>query len=143
MIRTGRVVAEQNGQLEICFERPEACAKCGACGGGKHFSQVKIPGSAPVGSYVDVDMPEGQVLKASAVAYVVPLLLLLAGIALGMLLFTNEALWALTGFLFMGVAGMVLRKADQKMKQKKEWQPKIVAIHEEGENKNGTEADEG
>ena len=84
MIRTGRVVAEKDGQIEVCFERPEACAKCGACGGGKHISQVKIPGSAPVGSMVAVDMPEGQVLKASAVAYVIPLLLLLAGIALGM-----------------------------------------------------------
>ena len=142
MIRTGRVVAEKDGQIEICFERPEACAKCGACAGGKHFSQVKIPGSAPVGSMVAVDMPEGQVLKASAVAYVIPLLLLLAGIALGMLLFTNEGLWALMGLLFMGVAGIVLKKMDRGLKQKKEWQPQIVAIYEEGENKNGTEADE-
>jgi len=143
MIRTGRVVAEKDGQLEICFERPEACAKCGACSGGKHFSQVKVPGSAPVGSYVDVDMPEGQVLKASAVAYVVPLLLLLGGIALGMLLFTNEALWALTGLVCMGCASIVLRKVDRGVKNKKEWQPQIVAVHEEGENNNGNEADEG
>ena len=142
MIRTGRVVAEKDGQIEVCFERPEACAKCGACGGGKHISQVKIPGSAPVGSMVAVDMPEGQVLKASAVAYVIPLLLLLAGIALGMLLFTNEGMWALMGLVFMGVAGIVLKKMDRGLKQKKEWQPEIVAVYEEGANKNGTEADE-
>ena len=77
MLRSGKVVAAENGVLEVCFERPEACAHCGQCGGQKEETFVKIPGSAPVGRWIDVDMPEGQVLKASMLAYVMPLLMLL------------------------------------------------------------------
>ena len=29
MLRSGKVVAAENGVLEVCFERPEACAHCG------------------------------------------------------------------------------------------------------------------
>jgi sigma-E factor negative regulatory protein RseC len=41
---------------------------------------VTIPGDAPVGRWIDVDMPEGQVLKASALAYVLPLVLMVAAL---------------------------------------------------------------
>ena len=76
MLRTGRVVSARDGELEVCFERPEACAHCGACAGQPHESLVRIPGDAPVGRWIDVDMPEGQVLKASLLAYVIPLVML-------------------------------------------------------------------
>ena len=54
MLRSGKVVAAENGVLEVCFERPEACAHCGQCGGQKEETFVKIPGSAPVGRWIDV-----------------------------------------------------------------------------------------
>ena len=31
MLRSGKVVAAENGVLEVCFERPEACAHCESC----------------------------------------------------------------------------------------------------------------
>ena len=49
MQKTGRVISSEKGQVEVCFERPEACARCGACAGQKHHTLVKIPGDAPVG----------------------------------------------------------------------------------------------
>ena len=109
MLRSGKVVAGENGVLEVCFERPEACAHCGACGGQKEETLVKIPGNVPVGRWIDVNMPEGQVLKASVLAYVMPLLMLLGGLALGSALFKNEALCALTGIVCMGLSWLILR----------------------------------
>ena len=109
MLRSGKVVAAENGVLEVCFERPEACAHCGQCGGQKEETFVKIPGSAPVGRWIDVDMPEGQVLKASMLAYVMPLLMLLGGLALGSVLFEKEIFWALTGVVCMGISWVILR----------------------------------
>ncbi len=133
MLRSGKVVAAENGVLEVCFERPEACAHCGACAGQKEETLVKIPGSAPVGRWIDVDMPEGQVLKASMLAYVMPLLLLLGGIALGSVLFQQEVLWAVTGIVFMGVSWLALRLIEKHMKKRDVWQPKVVNVYEEGD----------
>ena len=132
MLRTGKVVAAIGGELEVCFERPEACAHCGACSGQKEKTLVKLPGSVPVGRWIEVDMPETQVLKASVLAYVLPLVMLLGGLALGSLLFSQEALWAVTGILCMGLAWLILRLIEKKMRRRNIWQPKVVAIHEEG-----------
>ena len=131
MVRTGRVVSAKNGVMEVCFARPEACAHCGQCAGQKEETLVTIPGDAPVGRWIDVDMPEGQVLKASLLAYVLPLLMLLGGLALGSVLFEKEALWALTGIAFMGGAWLILRLLEKKMRARAVWQPKIIRVHEE------------
>ena len=132
MLRTGKVVAAENGELEVCFERPEACAHCGACGGQKTETLVKIPGSVPVGRWIDVDMPEGQVLKASLLAYVIPLVMLLGGLALGSVLFEQEVWWAVTGIVCMCLSWLVLRLIDKNMRNRDKWQPKIVRVHDEG-----------
>ena len=68
MLRTGKVVAACGGELEVCFERPEACAHCGACAGQKEKTLARIPGDVPAGRWIEVDMPETQVLKASVLA---------------------------------------------------------------------------
>ncbi|MBR6186529.1 MAG: SoxR reducing system RseC family protein [Clostridia bacterium] len=133
MIRTGKVVSAQDGVMEVCFARPEMCAHCGQCAGQKEETLVKLPGSVPVGRWIDVDMPEGQVLKASVLAYVMPLLMLLGGLALGSVLFEKEALRALTGILFMGGAWLILRLIEKKMRGKNAWQPRIVRVRGEGE----------
>ena len=133
MLRTGKVVSAGNGELEVCFERPEACAHCGACGGQKEETLVKIPGDAPVGRWIDVDMPEGQVLKASVLAYMLPLVMLLAGLALGSVLFSQEALWAVVGIACMGLSWLVLRLIEKRMRRQEKWRPKIVFVHGEGE----------
>ena len=131
MLRTGKVVSSANGEMEVCFERPEACAHCGACGGQKQETLVKIPGSVPAGRWIDVDMPEGQVLKASMLAYVLPLVMLLGGIALGSVLFTREIWWAATGILCMGLSWLILRFFEKHLRRRDIWQPKVVSVHEE------------
>ena len=133
MLRSGKVVAAENGVLEVCFERPEACAHCGQCGGQKAETFVKIPGSVPVGRWIDVDMPEGQVLKASMLAYVMPLLMLLGGLALGSVMFEKEIFWALNGVVCMGVSWLILRLIEKRMKQKSVWQPRVVNVYSEDE----------
>ena len=141
MLHVGRVVNCRNGNVEVCFERPEACKHCGACEGGKHFNVVSFPGEAPVGSMIAVEMSEKKVLRASVLAYVIPLCMLLGGIALGMALFDQEALWAVSGLVLMAASYLVLRIIDKNVKGRPGWQPEIVAVYEEGEMKNGTEAE--
>lgn len=133
MIRTGRVVDSMDGRVEVCFNRPEACDHCGGCTGQKHKTLVSLRGDAPLGSTVDVEMPATQVFKASLLAYAVPMILLFAGLALGMVLFKNEGLAALTGIVCMALAYAFLRFTEKHLQKKRNWQPYIVAVHEEGE----------
>ena len=47
MIRTGKVVAVHDGQIDVEFSRPEACAKCGMCAEGHaQCHQITLPGQA-------------------------------------------------------------------------------------------------
>lgn len=132
MLRTGKVIGGENGEIEVSFERPEACAHCGACRGQKEETRIRMPGDVPVGRWVDVDMPEAQVLKASVLAYVLPLALLLLGLGLGSLVFESEALRAVCGIALMACSWFVLRGIEKRMKKQPRWQPKIVSVHQEG-----------
>lgn len=143
MIQEGKVIGYKGGMLEICFERPEACKHCGACGEGKHHATVQLPGEASIGSRILVDMPERKVLRASLLAYVVPLLLLLLGIALGTALFHRELYGALCGLALMGLSYLVLKCIEKKVGSRPGWRPQIIAVYDEGGNKHGTETDEG
>ena len=131
MLRTGRVASAKDGVLEVCFERPEMCAHCNGCAGQPHESLVKIPGDVPVGRRIDVDMPEGQVLKASVLAYVLPLLMLMLGLWVGSLLFEKEAFWALTGIGCMLLSWFLLRWVDGAVKKRAGWSPRIVRVYDE------------
>ena len=84
MIRTGRVVEANQGSLKVCFDRPEMCASCGKCGvHGEHQELVTVDGEAAAGSWVQVEMPDAQVVKVSLIAYVIPLVFLMAGLVIG------------------------------------------------------------
>ena len=133
MLRTGRVVNAGNGEIEVCFDRPEACEHCNACAGQKHHTLVKVPGDAPLGSLVDVEMPPSQLLKASVLAYIVPLALLILGVVCGLFLFHSEGAGAVMGVGMMGLSYGLLRLFEKKSKGSQAWQPVLAAIHEEQE----------
>ena len=54
MIRTGKVVANNDGNCDIEFVRLEACGKCGGCKLNNTPAQLTIQGDYNVGDYVDV-----------------------------------------------------------------------------------------
>lgn len=143
MVRTGKVVESKHGMLKVCFDRPEACQHCNACSGQKHHTLAKIPGNAPVGSFVTVDMPQGQVFKASVLAYVVPMVLLILGILLGLTLLKSEAAAALLGIGMMAVSYLLLRWIEKRLGKDPAWRPRIISVREEGEDENGNAAHEG
>ena len=138
MLRMGTVVASKGGQLTVLFERPEACQKCGACGGGRHGHKITLAdpvGGTAVGDRVSVDMPEARVLSASALAYLIPLGGLLAGliwgagqaerVAPGMSSDLFAGLCALAG---LAVSLPALWLADRAVRGKVHWTPQIVEI---------------
>ncbi|NLX82488.1 MAG: SoxR reducing system RseC family protein [Clostridiales bacterium] len=129
MIRTGRVVQTDGDILKVCFSRLDACGSCGMCGGGRDDAMVSIRGKAQVGDMVQVDMPDAQVLKVSAIAYVIPLIALILGLFAGSLLFPAQELYVLAaGLLFLGLAVVGVKMVDTKVGMKAQWQPKLIEV---------------
>lgn len=131
MIRTGRVTEAANGRLKVCFDRPEMCEKCGACTGHAHRELVELEGNAAVGAQVDVEMPDARIVKASALAYVIPLLGLMAGVFLGQTLLKTDAAAAAGGLIGLFLAWGGLHLADRRLGRRNAWKPRIIAVREE------------
>ena len=82
MERTGTITAVSGDMLEVTFCRPGDCEKCHACIGGEKKHVLLVKGEGHVGDVAVVSLPEQTVVKASALAYLLPL----AGLFIGMLL---------------------------------------------------------
>ena len=82
MERTGTITAVSGDTLEVTFCRPGDCEKCHACIGGEKKHVLLVKGEGHVGDAAVVSLPEQTVVKASALAYLLPL----AGLFIGMLL---------------------------------------------------------
>lgn len=126
MERTGEVIALQNGRLLVEFCRPSACEKCHGCEGGAK-ARMKVAGQAQVGDWVVVSLPTSQVMKASALAYVIPLICLIGGLAAG------NAISGDLGALLGGLAGLGLAMAgirlwDQKRRKGSQWEARVVRV---------------
>lgn len=129
MIRTGKVIDAQGENLQICFSRPGACESCGMCGGGRNDSIATLQGQAVVGDWVEVEMPDAQVLKISLITYLVPLLGLLVGLWLGTVLFPgSEAAVMATGLILLALAFGGVKLIDRRLGRKAAWKPRLLRV---------------
>ncbi|MGI6004074.1 MAG: SoxR reducing system RseC family protein [Christensenellales bacterium] len=87
MTEQGEVVRVEGRTAHVLFKRTSACGRCGACGmlSGEAETVVEVPNtlSAQVGQYVELELSGANVLWASAIAYLIPLALLVAGAVAG------------------------------------------------------------
>ena len=129
MTRTGDVIKVKPGMVRVAFCRPDACAKCGACEGGKKETVLWLKGTASVGDTAVVDIPERILFKASVIAYLLPLVLFLGGLLLGNLFFpeseTAQILCAFGGVL---TAAAVIFITEKKRKNDPKWTPVIIDV---------------
>ena len=128
MIREGIVKGKHDGMLQVCFERPEACEKCGACAGSSHTHMTELPGEAGIGDRVAVDMPDSKVLRVSLLVYAVPLAFLLIGLFAGYAIFGNDAVCALCGVGLMALSYVILHFTDRNIGTRRAFQPQIIAV---------------
>lgn len=125
----GEVIAKEQDTLSIRFERPAACENCKACDGSKHHRlTIKIKGDAKVGDQVVVAMPEGQVAKASLLAYTVPLIGLLAGLFLGFALGRTDGAAAIGGAGGLCLSLLLVWGLNKRIAGRTEWTPRLISV---------------
>lgn len=132
MRQPGEITQVKNGMTQITFCRPEACAACNACEGGKKEHVIWVRGTeGNVGDIAIVDMPDTIVARASFIAYGLPLITLLLGMILGNVLAEGQDLGTALGAIIGLAAGMLLLKLTEKRRiGRDEWTPKIVDVLE-------------
>ena len=96
----------------ITYSRPDACAKCGACGHMDQQGSIRLKADCAVGDWVRVVFPDQKFVGAAALAYGLPLALLLLGAAAGLL------------------AGVLcLRLCEKRLAGRADWAPRVDAVY--------------
>lgn len=136
MIRTGFVKEKKGDQLRVCFDRPEACEGCKGCAKGllPKKELLTITGQAEVGDMVDVEMPEAQMLKASMLAYAMPLALFLIGLGVGSAARLSDGVTALIALVCLGLGYAAARVIDKKLGRRPRWKTAIVNVYSMNKN---------
>jgi len=134
MEQVGQVVEIIGDKAKIKVKRQEACSKCGGCGvaisgKGDSYLQALTTANAEVGQTVKVASDTRQVLRATFVVYVVPILALLAGLWLGQVLFGEPASLVL-GVILLLLSYLAVRAYDRKMADGR-MQSAVVEVLEE------------
>ena len=133
MRRIGEITDAQADWLEISFCRPKDCETCHACEGGQEATTLRLPRaghSASVGDLAAVDLPTGTVVKASLLAYALPLAGLLGGMGLGLLIGGSGAqtLMALCGAAGLALCVALVALTERRRRRSEKWQPQLVRI---------------
>ena len=130
MERTGEVVAVQGDKLVVQFCRPTDCEKCHGCMGGQAQRQLMVQGHAQIGDTAVVEMPTQKIIKASALAYVFPLLGLMTGLFLGATFFptAQDAASIIGGLIGMAIPLSVVALTERKRRADASWQPKLLQV---------------
>ncbi|MDR0840354.1 MAG: SoxR reducing system RseC family protein [Christensenellaceae bacterium] len=135
MCQTGKVVAVLGGVATVRVLRSDACGHCNACFHlGSNEAEVQLANAlgARVGDEVAISLHGGGVVKASALAYGVPLAGLLAGVLVGARFGDLQA--AAGGVLLCGVAYLLLRWLEPKFARMRELKPRMISIVKRREN---------
>lgn len=125
---------------KMLMQRHSACASCGKCAQLTSETQdlvVEVDNriGAKVGDHVEVSMETVKVMKATFLAYVVPLVFLLLGTAVsfGLLTYISfkgplELISGACGLICTFLSYLYLKKNDQKYRDSRDYIPVIVRI---------------
>ena len=114
----------------ITYSRPDACAKCGACGHMDQQGSIRLKADCAVGDWVRVVFPDQKFVGAAALAYGLPLALLLLGLAVGCALSAGRDVGLLRGAAAGLLAGVLcLRLCEKRLAGRADWAPRVDAVY--------------
>ncbi|MBS4534226.1 SoxR reducing system RseC family protein [Clostridium sp. D2Q-14] len=139
MDQIGYVVNIKDEIAVVDIRRTSACGeKCSSCGGGCNVPAMRVniknTIGAKVGNFVEVEMKTKSLMKSAFIAYIVPLIMLIVGIAGGIYVFRSigfsdyESLGFLSGLVFLVISYFILRFIDNTIKNKNSAELKIVKV---------------
>jgi len=138
MAETGFVIEADDSFVTVRMTRTEACAQCRACTMGMQKEEMRLRAQnlcgAHIGDTVEIALEEGAFLRAAAILYILPLGLLVLGLAGGHYLFglfmngiLRDLLTFAAGVSLMLPGFLLIRRNEHKYKQGR-FTPLAVAL---------------
>lgn len=138
MKECGVVLKVMDQKAVVNIKRRSACGHCKACEMGRSdVKEMNVIAKNEIGAEVDdnvnIIMDTPDVLRAALIVYVIPLIALVAGVALGTFLakkFNLEAdlIGIITGLIFLVPSYLIVRRLDKKLEATKKYEPVITEI---------------
>ena len=127
----GKVIDIKGDKLVIRHKRTGACATCRLCIRGSQEDEMimraKNSCNANLGDFVEIQLQEGALISAMAIAYGVPLAGLVLGFGLGYLLFGDIIGFAM-GLVLMGACYVFIKILDNKGIFAKRYMPVAIRV---------------
>ncbi len=126
MQQRGFVSKSDEHLARIIIQRESACGHgCDSCGGGcsdgnSIILELENTLGVKKGEYVIVESKSSTILMTAFVAYIMPLILMIAGVFIGMKVFeylgylNYETLGFFVGMVFLGLSYFILKHVDNK-----------------------------
>lgn len=138
MKECGVVLKVMDQKAVVNIKRRSACGQCKACEMGRSdVKEMNVIAKNEIGAEVDdnvnIIMDTPDVLRAAVIVYVIPLIALVTGVALGSFVAEKldlQADWIgiITGIIFLAVSYLYVRKLDKKLEATKKYEPVITEI---------------
>ena len=138
MEEEGIVIQTDENMAMVRIKRSQACGACQACArGGSDFMEAWAVNScgAEVGDRVWLKISSGELLRGSFVVYILPLLAMLLGLAVGngLAFFLGlqskiEQISVLTGIFFLGLSLFGIYRYGERIKGSSRFRPQITRI---------------
>lgn len=139
MNRMGQITKVDGDIATVSFRKHAACGSCGGCHHGEDdtesTAEVLNKLQAPIGSFVEIELPDRDVLKAAFYVYLLPLIVLLlamAGTFITLDLFfpklNPELISAAVGIFAMFLSYVAIRYWEAKSSDSEHYMPHVVKI---------------
>ncbi len=140
MIEAAEVMEVSEGRAMMRLVRKSACGGCHACGMKAEEQEIRFSVKntlhAATGEWVLVELPQKNVLHAAFLAYGIPLILLIVGIALGYfvagavpeLTLHRDMIALAAGLLLAAVQFLVMHAMEKRFKRSGKYEPAMVEI---------------
>lgn len=120
----------ENGRTMAEVMRPEACQACHAC---KFGQQQRVLTELPDGDYkegelIELNLPDGNVGKASMLAYGIPLVMMLAGLWIGSLIGETDLAMVLGALLMTALGVLILKLLEPSLRRSGVFRPQACPI---------------
>ena len=129
LCQTGRVIETRGSIAIVRFARSDACGHCNACfhfGSNEADIEIENACRATVGDIVAIELHSGSMFKASAIAYGIPLIGLIAGAMLGSRI--GDIYAAVGGILLCGATFFILKGLNPRFARMGEFKPRMIDI---------------
>lgn len=137
MNQMGKVISVKMKTALVEVERQSACQDCKGCRFGTDEGKLTVDAvndvNAVTGDLVEINLCTTNILKASVIVYLIPLIMLILGVIVGYLLsgflgVDKGIMGAVFGIVFTAFSFLAIRHYEPKLKKQDDYIPSIVKI---------------